>query len=176
MLGRSNLRLISNLLKLVRKPQDLPLGRLRLRLTLCLVLKGRVEQCAAARRDHASKGWEVHFRFGTDYAGKGERDAAAWVWDGSSLSSNIPFIVCIEVAQDLSQKEGADAKEKLYRIHLVLFSPQATHFGVYTFVWYIQNIFVNFFHFDMTAQYFGQNNTKPANVHTGEKCRKENML
>ena len=41
---------ILNLLKLVREPQDLPLGGLRLRLTLGLVLKGRVEQGAAARR------------------------------------------------------------------------------------------------------------------------------
>ena len=59
---------ILNLLKLVREPQDLPLGGLRLRLTLGLVLKGRVEQGAAARRVDASRGWCVHFGFGTDYA------------------------------------------------------------------------------------------------------------
>ena len=103
--------------------------------------------------------------------GWGERDAAAWIWEGSSLSLNISFTHLHPVSTGFVSEEGTDAKEKLYRTHLVLFCPQATHFGVDTFVWYVHSIF-SF----LTWQYFGQNSTKPANVHTGEKYRKANIL
>ena len=108
---------------------------------------------------------------------EGERDAA-WIWNVSFLSLNISLIhICIDFSHRNCLRRSWCKRKALshppscpfFRRPLVL---AWTHFLIYTYFFLFKRLFI----FVMTEQYFGQYSTTPANVHTGEKYGKQNVL
>ena len=166
--GRSNLRRMIQPAQTCRKASRPPSWRLQSP-TYTLPRSQRPSRagcgCNKGRASGGEFGQEIW-----DVMHKGERDAA---WIRTSL--NISFVyICIGFSQDLSQKEAMQKKGFILSCFvcrpLVLACSHLFDRYIHNAQILVQTLLM------WQHSIFGQYSKKPANVHTGEKYRKQNML